>query len=85
VSARSLPAASRETLSLLRVEPDAAPREAELYVRYVRALALLSECAPFVDDPDYAELIGAVLVDAQANYPLLVRRDGGRWQIGPAV
>ena len=26
------------------------PREFRLYARYVRALALLCECAPFVDD-----------------------------------
>lgn len=72
--------ALREQLGL---PTDMPPDQAELYMRYVRALALLSECAPYVDEPDYAGLIEAVLHDAQARYPLEVRRNGERWEIAP--
>ncbi len=67
----------------LGVPREARSEEAELYLRYVRALALLSECAPYVDEPDYAELIEALLRDAQERYPLEVRRNGERWEIAP--
>lgn len=63
--------------------PDASPREAELYVRYLRALALLCECAPYVDEPDYLALIDALLDDAHATYPLDVRKDGARRELAP--
>lgn len=72
--------ALREQLGL---PADVQAEQAELYARYVRALALLSECAPYVDEPDYAGLIEAVLHDAQARYPLEVRRNGERWEIAP--
>lgn len=50
-----------------------------LYGRYLRALALLCECAPYVDDPDYVELIDEVLDDACRHYPLKwTERDGHR-------
>jgi len=52
-----------------------------LYARYVRALALLCECAPFVDDPDYSELIDELLADACRHYPLTWHRDGDYRQI----
>jgi len=74
-----------ELIASLSPACDASPAMVELYVRYVRALALLSECAGHVDEPDYAELIGAVLEDAQAHYPLVVRRNGERWEIAPRV
>ena len=80
-----LPSPEGSALALLRVAPEMPPREAELYVRYVRALALLGECAPFVDESDYADLIGAVLADAQANYPLVVRCHGERWEVAPLL
>ena len=50
--------------------PDASPRELQLYARYVRALAVLSECVPYVDEPDLEEQIDAVLNDACASHPL---------------
>jgi hypothetical protein len=56
-------------------------REHRLYVRYVRALALLCECAPFVDDTDYADLIDELLADAVRHYPLECRHDGDRREI----
>ena len=49
---------------------DASPREQRLYASYVRALAVLSECAPYVDEPDLEEQIDAVLGDACASHPL---------------
>jgi hypothetical protein len=49
---------------------DASPRELQLYARYVRALAVLGECAPYVDEPDLEEQIDSVLSDASARHPL---------------
>lgn len=61
-------------------------RERALYARYVRALALLCECAPYVDEPDYVDLIDELLADACRTYPLTWCRDGEYRQIavGPA-
>jgi hypothetical protein len=58
--------------------PDA---DRALYLRYVRALALLCECASYVDEPDYLDLIDVLLDDACANYPLVTRSDGMRREI----
>ena len=52
------------------------PSEARLYARYLRALALLCECAPYVDEPDYVDLIDELLADAAKHYPIEHRRDG---------
>ncbi len=49
---------------------DAADREAALYARYLRVVALLSECAPYVDDPDYRQSIDEILNDAASAYPI---------------
>lgn len=57
--------------------------ELALYVRYVRALALLCECAPYVDEPDYVDLIDELLADACDHYPLVTRRGGARREIAP--
>lgn len=54
---------------------------ADLYKRYVRSLALLCECAPYVDEPDYVDLIEAVLKDASSNYPIDFRRCDGSIEI----
>jgi len=72
-------------LRSLGIEGDPNSAQAALYARYVRALALLAECAPYVDVQDYVELIDEVLEDAQACYPLDVRRDGDRREIAPRV
>jgi hypothetical protein len=37
--------------------------------------------APFVDDPDYSELIDELLADACRHYPLTWHRDGDYRQI----
>ncbi|MEO8486767.1 MAG: hypothetical protein ABI585_10570 [Betaproteobacteria bacterium] len=58
-------------------------REAALYVRYLRALALLCECVPYLDEPDYAERIDEVLDDLEAHYPFDVGRDGDRRSLTP--
>mgnify|MGYP001248194758 FL=1 len=60
-----------------------APAEAALFVRYLRALALLCECRPCLDEPDYADLIDRVLDDAAAHYPLDIERDGARRGVMP--
>ncbi len=67
----------------LRPCDGASPAETELYVRYLRALALLGECAPSIDEPDYADLVGILMRDAEAHYPVRVCRNGGRWEIAP--
>ena len=56
-------------------------RERALYLRYVRALALLCECAPYVDEPDYADMIDDVLAEACRHYPLAWQSDGERREI----
>lgn len=76
-----LPCALPDTLATMRPAEDATPAEVALYVRYVRALALLAECTPYVDEPDHLDLIEAVMVDAQASYPLEVQRNGAGWEI----
>ena len=78
-----LPCRELAAVPALRPSADATPAEIELYVRYLRALALLAECAPYVDEPDYVELIGTLMADAQASYPLAVCRNGARWEIAP--
>ena len=52
-----------------------------LFTRYLRALALLCECAPHVDEPDFADQVDEVLADACRHYPLTWQRDGARWAI----
>lgn len=61
--------------------PNFPAADAALYERYLRALALLAECAPYVDVEDYRELIDELLDDAQDHYPLVVRRDGDRREL----
>ncbi len=60
-------------------------REHRLYVRYVRALALLCECAPYVDDEDYLALIDELLADACKHYPLVTHQDGEYRGIAPRM
>ena len=62
---------------------DACDREARLYARYVRALALLCECAPYVDEESHTERIDEVLAAASLNYPLDWRRTGTGIDIAP--
>ena len=62
---------------------DAGNREVRLYARYVRALALLCECAPYVDEPSYSEQIDEVLADAATHYPLDWRRSGCTVEVAP--
>lgn len=62
---------------------DACDREVRLYARYVRVLALLCECAPYVDEPDHSDLIDQVLSDVSSNYPLDWRRLDCSVEISP--
>jgi hypothetical protein len=71
----------KEWMHRLKLNIDLPEREFHLYARYVRALTLLCECAPFVDDPDYAELIDELLADAVKHYPLECRHNGERREI----
>ena len=62
---------------------DACDREVRLYARYVRVLALLCECEPYVDEASYAERVDEVLADASSNYPLEWRRSACVAEISP--
>lgn len=62
-------------LNRVRREMALPEREFRLYVRYLRALALLCECAPHVDEEDYVDLIDELLVEACAHYPLELHQD----------
>ena len=64
---------------------DACDREAILYARYVRALVMLCECAPYVDDEGYADRLDELIRDASSNYPLDWRRCGESIDIAPRV
>ena len=70
-------------LNRLRQEMALPEREFRLYVRYLRALALLCECAPYVDEEDYVDLIDELLVDACAHYPLEFHQDERYRAIAP--
>jgi hypothetical protein len=70
-------------LARLGVAESMPAREGELYVRYLRALALLAECRPYVDECGYAALIDELLDDAQKHYPFDVHRDGERRALTP--
>ncbi len=56
-------------------------RERAHYARDARALALLCECAPYVDEPDCADMSDDLLGDACRHDPLAWRRDGERREI----
>jgi hypothetical protein len=70
-------------LSGLELGVELPEREFRLYARYLRALALLCECAPYVDDEDYSELIDELLADACKHYPLECWHDGDRRALAP--
>lgn len=67
----------------LGLSVDTPVNEAVLYVRFVRVLAVLCECAPYVDEADYLDLIEQVLDDACSGYPLDWRRSEGHYEIAP--
>ena len=77
------PTEADAVLAQLGVAGPLPAREAALYLRYLRALALLAECRPYVDECDYAALIDELLDDAQAHYPFDVHRDGERRSLAP--
>ena len=77
------PTEADAVLAQLGVAEPLPPREAALYLRYLRAIALLAECRPYVDECDYAALIDELLDDAQAHYPFDVHRDGERRSMTP--
>ncbi|GMU70638.1 MAG: hypothetical protein HS109_17265 [Burkholderiales bacterium] len=79
------PGADRAVLTSLGVRGPLTDTEAALYVRYLRALALLCECRPYLDEPDYAGLIDELLDDAASHYPFDVERDGDRRGLVPRV
>jgi len=81
--ARDAAVADAAVLAELGVAEPMSRREAALYVRYLRALALLCECAPYVDEPDYVERLDALLDDAGAHYPFDVEREGPHRGLAP--
>ena len=70
-------------LASLGVRGPLTDAEAALYVRYLRALALLCECRPYLDEPDYAGLIDELLDEAASHYPFDIERDGDRRGLVP--
>lgn len=81
--AHAAPTAALVLGRVLGAPADAADREVRLYARYVQALALLCECAPFVDDEDVSERIDHALAAAAAHHPLDWRRSGCLAEIAP--
>lgn len=77
------PGTDREILASLGVRGPLTDAESALYVRYLRALALLCECRPYLDEPDYAERIDEVLDDASTHYPFDIEREGDRRGLVP--
>ncbi|HXD06443.1 MAG TPA: hypothetical protein VN680_10360 [Burkholderiaceae bacterium] len=55
----------------------------QLYMRYLRALALLCEVMPYVDEEAFILQIDDVLAEAGAHYPLLVGQAGLNRYIEP--
>ena len=72
-------------LNRLRLEMALPEREFRLYVRYLRALALLCECAHYVDEEDYVDLIDELLAEACAHYPLEFHHDERYRGIAPRL
>jgi hypothetical protein len=52
-----------------------------LFARYVKALALLCECQPYVDEPDYETQLDTLLREACTAYGLEMRHVDGRFEI----
>ena len=50
-------------------------------MRYLKALALLCECQPYVDEPDYEAQLDELLHEACTDYPIELRRLDGRFEI----
>lgn len=65
-------------------EPAEADPSAALFARYLKALALLCECQPYVDEPDFDAQIDALLRDACASYDIQMQHVGGRFEIALA-
>ena len=65
----------------LSIEPIGVEAQSLLFSRYVTALALLCECQPYVDEPDYDSQIEALLREACAAYAIEMRHAGGRFEI----
>lgn len=53
----------------------------DLLHQHLRALALLCECLPYVDDPDYAQQVVALLQEATRTCPIELRCEHGRCEI----
>lgn len=66
-----------------RAAADADTRFDALYQRYLAALALLCECAPYVDEPDFIERLDMLLDDAARHHPLQWQSDGPRRALAP--
>ncbi len=83
MSHRHAEGAARHAPAHAHVDAEAEARFDALYQRYVAALALLCECAPYVDEPDFVERIDALLDDAARHHPLQWQADGPRRAIAP--
>lgn len=48
----------------------------ETQVRFLTAIALLCECAAYVDEPDFLDQIDSLLDSLEQEYPLRFERQG---------
>jgi hypothetical protein len=74
-------AASHAATNRFMSEPALADAQSLLFARYVKALALLCECQPYVDEPHFETQLDAVLREACAAYAIEMRHLDGRFEI----
>ena len=65
----------------LSLGPTGLDLQALLFERYAKALALLCECQPYVDEPDYEAQIDALLREACTDYGMAMQHVDGRFEI----
>lgn len=52
-----------------------------LRAHYVRAVVLLAECQPYVDDPDLLESIDELMADVDRSGSLTCRKNATQWEV----
>lgn len=52
-----------------------------LHAHYVRAILLLAECQPYVDDPDLFASVDELMADVGRGGSLTCRRDATQWEV----
>lgn len=52
-----------------------------LRAHYVRAIVLLAECQPYVDDPDLFESVNELMSEVERSGSLRCRRNATQWEV----